>query len=213
MAKQEKISIREFAKRIHVSDGAVRKAIETGKIKKGVVYDIKIAKGKEVRVPSIIFSVAYQEYGVIATAPKAGHGISKQRVADKLDKANTSNGATGDDDTDDEENEGFEDLSYEDLIKKLKINASLPYKEALRKNEILRIAENKMKLEELRGALVRKADVEKSLFSLGADLKTKLQNIPNRCISMIRGATTDVEATNILTLEINQVLEEFANKI
>ncbi|MGZ5302526.1 MAG: hypothetical protein ACXWDO_00290 [Bacteroidia bacterium] len=202
MAKQEKISVREFARRIHVTEGAIRKAIDSGKITTG--YDLKEKK--------IIFDKAYKEYGQIKTAPKAGHGISKKNVADKLESqpATGPNNSNADEDIEDEE---LGDMTYDELIKKLKIYAGMSYKEALRRGEIINLAQNKIKLDELQGNLVKKAEVDKALFDLGSDLKTQLQNIPNRCISMLRSASTDVEATNILTYEINQVLNEFASKL
>lgn len=50
------ISLREFARRLSVTEGAVRKAIKDGKIVAGVQYD---AKGR----PSILPDVAAKEWG------------------------------------------------------------------------------------------------------------------------------------------------------
>ncbi|MGI9158139.1 MAG: hypothetical protein ACR2K1_00150 [Saprospiraceae bacterium] len=50
------ISLREFARRLSISEGAVRKAIKEGKINTGVQYD---ANGK----PTIIPDVALSEWG------------------------------------------------------------------------------------------------------------------------------------------------------
>ncbi len=55
---QNTISIRAFAAKINVSEKAVRNAIATGKIKKGVIYET-------IQVPRIIEDIALTEYGTI----------------------------------------------------------------------------------------------------------------------------------------------------
>jgi len=198
MAKEEKISIREFAKRIHVSESAVRKAIETGKIVKG--YDVSVKK--------INFSIAYKEYGQNKTMPKAGHGVSHEKVAEKLSKQLAT---AAHDEDEPEPDEELEDMSYVELIKKVKITPSLSYKEGLRRNQILTLAAEKIKLEETQNSLVRKVDVDKLMFAIGDQLKKDLQNIPSRVTTLMRTAANDVAAINLLTYEINQVLESYAS--
>jgi phage terminase Nu1 subunit (DNA packaging protein) len=203
MANENEISIREFARRIHVSEGAVRKAIKEKKIVAG--FDEK--KGK------ILFVQAYAEYGQSKTAPKAGHGVSKAKVAEKLTAMQGATVAAGDDDDLPEDVAEYKHLSVSELIEKINVHDKLEYSETLRLDMILAIAKEKMKLEEMQGTLVKKADIDKQLFALGNELKLKLQNIPNRCVALVRSAANDVESSNILLKEINQVIESFINNI
>lgn len=203
MANENEISIREFARRIHVSEGAVRKAIK----------DKKIIDGYNTKTGKILFIQAYAEYGKSKTAPKAGHGVSKQKVAEKLNALQGVGGSAGDDDNSEIDFIEYANLSYNELIEKINIHDKLEYSEALRLDMILSIAKEKMKLEEMQGTLVNKAEIDKQLFALGNELKQNLNNIPNRVISLVRTAANEVEAGNILLKEINQVLELFTKNI
>jgi len=196
MAKVEYISKRAFAKKIHVSEGAVRKAIESG----------KIIKGFNAQLNKINFAIAYEEYGQAKTTPKAGHGVSHEKVAEKLSKQKPNDEAHNDDELEDD----LADMSYIELIQKVKINPTLSYQEGLRRSQILKLATEKIELEEKQTSLVRKAEVDKAMFAMGDQLKKDLQSIPSRAVALIRSAATEVEANNILAFEINQVLESFA---
>lgn len=203
MANENEISIREFAKRIHVSEGAVRKAIKDGKIVEG--YNKQ--KGK------ILFIQAYAEYGKNKTAPKAGHGVSKQKVAEKFALIGAGPAMPEEDDEPRADLELYENLSYTELLEKVTVHPDLPYAEAIRRNEILSVAKEKMSLEEKQGKLVEKAAIDKQLFALAVELKSQLQNIPNRITPLMRSAANEVDAGHMLLKEINQVLELFTNNI
>jgi hypothetical protein len=197
MTNEIKISIRAYAKQLHVDEKAVRKAIADGKIKKG--FDKKTKK--------VIASIANKEWGFIHEVPKAQRGVSKAKVADKLNKKKAIN---KDDKSEENSDPDEKDFSYTELIKEIKISPTLQYQEAIRRKEILAIAREKMELEELQGNLVRKADVEKALYAIGDQLKKSLLNIPARCMDDIIASPNKVEANNILTLEINQVLQSIS---
>jgi hypothetical protein len=205
--KETPISIRAYAAQLNVNEKAVRKAIQEGKIKKGV----QKSSGK------ILASKADQEWGYIHKVPKPGRGLSKAKVAEKLDaipvippkenlvkpiKTENKREETG-------ENQEGMNYSYTDLINSIHIYPELTYSEAIRRKEILGIAAERMKLEEQQGILVRKADVEKSLFAIGDTLKKSLLNIPARCIDDIMAAPNKIDASTILIMEIQSVLNRF----
>lgn len=194
------ISVREYARQLHVDEKAVRNAIKAGKIKKGYVK----------KTGKIKASIATEEWGFIHKHPKAGHGISRTKAAEKIDKIdeekNIKINADGRGWGKENINSIEKEYTYIELIKEIKITPILKYSEAVRRKEILSIAREKMELEEKQQTLVRKSDVEKALFAIGDQLKKSLLNIPARCIDDIIAAPNKIEANNILTFEINQVL-------
>lgn len=211
MTHETPISIRAYAKLLNVDEKAVRKAIDEGKIKKGFSKKIK----------KILPSKADVEWGNLHKVIKPQRGVSKAKVVEKLEKQASKKP----DETSIEiqktqptkpkpdQNSEETDFSYEDLIAAIKLHPNTTYSEALRKNEILKIAEARMNLEEQRGMLVRKSDVEKSLFALGDMLKKSMFNIIPRCIDDIISAPNKVEAGNILSVEITAVFNSFAKHL
>lgn len=199
MKGEVKISIRAYAKQIHVDEKAVRKAIEEGKIKKGF----------DKRTKKIIASIANNEWGFLHKNPKPQRGVSKAKVVEKLNKKN--GGDSGENNQSEKDDFLDDDNSYHDLISKIKLNANLPYSEIVRRKEILAAANDRMKLEELNGLLVRKDEVNKALRAAGDQLKKELLNLPNRITEDIRTASNKVEAINIFTIELNQVLQNIAS--
>lgn len=200
MVNEIKISIRAYANSLKVDEKAVREAIKGGKIKNG--YDIKTKK--------ITASLADKEWGFVHKNPKPQRGVSKAKVVEKIGskaiEKKTKESLGSDKKEDNPEDFDTENFTYSDLIERIKIHPSLTYSESVRRKEILGIALDKMKLEELQSLLVRKEDVDKALFAIGVELKKKLMNIAARCISDIRAAQNDIDATNILNFELQLVL-------
>lgn len=210
--KQVTISVRQYAKTTGVDEAAIRRAIAEGKIKKGVRYIDKNVGGKEKKVPVIIPDIADKEYGDLKKVKKPQRGVSKARIAKEIDSDNTISKAREAGDDLPGENE-LPDLSFQELLKRINIHDQLPYSEIIRRRELLGAAQDKMKLQQMEGLLVERLVVDKELFDLANNLKKNLLNIPNRCISLLRSATNDVDAINLLNIEINSVLESFANQI
>lgn len=73
---EEKISLREFARRLNVGEKTIRDGIKSGKISKGVEFD---EKGK----PKIIFSTAVVEANEIGLGKKV---LQKEISSDKQSK-------------------------------------------------------------------------------------------------------------------------------
>lgn len=202
-----KLSVRAYAKRIGVDESAVRKAIGNKDGGRGK----KIIKGYDPKTKKIIPSIADKEWGFLHKNPKPQRGLSKAKVADKLNKKKLSKQADNDDKPEENPEINDTDFNYEDLIKEIKIHPHLAYSEALRRKEIINIANDRMKLEEANGMLVRKDDVNKALYAIGDQLKKELLNLPNRITEDIRTANNKVEAMNIFTIELNQVLTQIAS--
>jgi hypothetical protein len=208
MTRELPISIRAYAKQLNVDEKAVRKAIEEGKIKKG--YNKKIKK--------IIPSKANVEWGSLHQVIKPQRGVSRAKVIEKLEKQQQQKPVElppKDSEKPNKKGESIDELfksyTYSELINSIFITPDLQYSEAIRLKEILAIANERMELEEKQGILVRRADVDKSLYKLGDLIKKSFLNISARVVPEMRAAGTDVEATNILNSEIKLVLSSIAN--
>lgn len=209
-----------YARYLGVNEKAIRKAIEEGKIKKG--YDVV---KKKVNVKE-----ADKEYGFLHKNATAKPGISKAKRVDKItDKVSVASPKKAvksekiqspkfdtdkidkSENLDDELIDDSEDLDYETLLLKIPVHDKLDYKETVRRREILQLALDKKKLEELEGVLVRRSDVYKALYALGSQLKKAISSIPARCIDDVLSAENKVEAINVLNDEITNVLNTYAN--
>lgn len=68
-----------------------------------------------------------------------------------------------------------------------------------------------IKLQELKGVLVKKDKVYEALFNFGSELRTKLQELPDNTLDHILAAGTREEAYDIFTAAIDQVLSKLSN--
>lgn len=210
MAKstQDKIvSVRAFALQIGVSEGAVRKAIKTWNFTIGVQEDGKINSAAAVNDPWV------KKQSVVKAKP----GVSRVKAIEKIESSIRSKvfisegGST--DQVSETEKDLEEDINFEneDIANSIRVHKGLKAPEAMRRREILALAIDKKKLQELEGILVRRDAVEKSLFSLGSQLKKAILDIPARIVRDIMAAETEVEGIRILENELISVLSIHAN--
>ncbi|SHN45909.1 hypothetical protein [Chitinophaga sp. CF418] len=202
---QEKIiSVRSFAVQIGVSEGAVRKAIKSWKFTVGVQEDGKI------NAVAAMDDAWVKKQLVV----KAKAGVSRTKAIEKIDakiKGKVFESADADEGEDMGE-QGDDEIDLdEDIADSIKVTKSLKAAEAMRRREIVALALDKKKLQELEGILVRRDAVDKSLFLLGSQLKKAILDIPARCVRDIMSAETEVEGIKVLTDEIVLVLNTYAN--
>jgi hypothetical protein len=206
----EKISGRELAKRLKVSEGAVRQAIARGDL--GKAYDSadkKIDYNKAIKT-----GWAQSQLNI---KPKAG--VSRTKAVEKLEQKETAPKAKPVEqppppfkpDEDDAIDDELLNASTKDLSKAIKINSNLKTAEAMRRREIIALALDKKKLEEAEGILVRRDKVEKALFTLGSELKKSLFTMPQRIIRDIMAAPNEVDAINIMNDELTLILNTYGN--
>lgn len=202
---QEKIiSVRAFAVQIGVSEGAVRKAIKSWNFTVGVQEDGKI------NAVAAMDDAWVKKQLVV----KAKAGVSRVKAIEKIDvkikgKVSETTDEDGDEDREDVGNDGID--SNEDIADSIKVTKSLKAGEAMRRREIVALALDKKKLQELERVLVRRDAVDRSLFLLGSQLKKAMLDIPARCVRDIMAAQTEVEGIKVLTDEIISVLNTYAN--
>ncbi len=179
------LSVRAYAKQIGIDEKSIRKAIESGKIKKG--FDKKTNK--------IIPSIANKEYGEAAKVIKPKAGVGKKAVAKKLEQNKS-------DSIQKPESDNLEDIADID---------NLSYSEALRQREIVALKLDMIKLQEQEKVLIKKEIIDKVLYDHGNNFKKALLNIPSRVVSDVRAAPNETEAVAILDLEINNVLNQYTD--
>jgi len=185
--EQEKISIREYGRRLSVNEKSIRDAIAAGKIVKG--YDPEEKK--------ILPAIANNEWGFRHQTIKRQRGVSRAKVVEKM-------GAPP-------ELPSLDAEDIEGLLHSLPVNRNMPVTEAVRLREIVGLGLDKIKLAEAEGRFVSRDKVEKALFALGSELKKALLNIPSRVVRDIMAAANEVEGVNILTDEITAVLTQYGN--
>lgn len=204
MAKPVKrLSVRAYAKTIGVSHPTILKAIADGKIKKGVSYRMQIRNGIDVRVQEINPPIADKEFGDLHKSGRIKPGQrAKKLVSEKTIIKIHENLPLP-------ELEGLVSEDDEALLSSIKITRGMTYADATKWRELIALAIDKKKLQEMEGALVKKDEVERELFFIGTELKKSLFNIPARVTADVRAANNDVEAQSIITVELTQVLNEF----
>jgi predicted transcriptional regulator len=176
---EERISIREYARRVGVSDTAVRKCIKAEKIVRGVVYD---ANGK----PYIIPSIANAEWA-------KSYDPSYERVTQSGGRATVYSAAP---------------QPIEDAVAPPSTNqttdtslAAARRAQAVYKAKIL-----EMEMKQKQGSLVNKDQVYKELFEAGKELRQSFEKLPDRIIDDILAARTRNDAHLILKDSIFDIL-------
>lgn len=192
MSETEAISIKEYARRKGCSDTAVRKAIASGKIVKGVI-DQKTAR------PKIIPSVADVEWSrnvnpayerSFSLKPEPKKTVTQKTAAPKIKTTIPSQREVS------EPEPAPQGRTYAD-VKKLQAEVKLQY-------EMLVLKEKK-------GQLVDKQQVYKQLFEIGQQLKSGLLTLPDRVIDAIFSAPSRNDAHTVLTQAIIDELENVSH--
>jgi hypothetical protein len=225
-AEFELLSKNAYAKYLGVNEKAIRKAITEGRIKRG--WDDVNQK--------VIKHLADKEYGFQHLTPKTGPGVSKGKVLEKLQsekkpakvtKPRTEFGSASDEikqipksDTPLQITTGLTQAQISDLSKLgaaellqyLPITADMTYQEAMTTNLIIEAALKKKKLEEVEDILVRKQSVENALYAFGSALRKDLLAIPSRVTDDMMTSANKIEAMNVLTEELTNILEKYSTE-
>ncbi len=199
MEESRKISIREFARLLGVSDVAVGKAIKSGKI----VHAIDWSNPKRPKLDPI---KAAEEWGKNydperAQTDKFSEGVKivakaekpKPTPQPKLPKEKPAAQFEVVRDPEPHPAQGgrsITDIKRQTAEVKLRLAA--------------------LELKQKQGQLVDKDLVYRSLFAAGQEMRTALQAIPDRCIDNILAAADRTEAHSVLYREITNALERLS---
>jgi phage terminase Nu1 subunit (DNA packaging protein) len=188
----ERISQREYARRLGISNELVSRAVKNGHIKKG--WDKEAGK--------IIVEHANVEWGAMYMKTDVTQVLA-QPVADEPDNEQ------GEADYVEDQGGG---VPQEVNNNNLKLTERTSFAEAKRVREIIEAQLAALELKEKKGELVSKAQVEKQLFAFGQQIRVSILIIPDRIIDNLLAATNRAEAHKILTDELHAALETLANK-
>lgn len=181
---QEKIPIREFARRLKLSDTSVHKAIRTGKIVEGVFRD-------EQDKPWIIPEIALREWGKTFNPNYA----RKPELYSELEAATGSRPQPA--------------PALEPQHDESAGNKSTA--ELKRLQTQIRVQREAIELKKIKGELVEKKKVYTALFAMGQEIRTTFQAIPDRSIDTILAARDRNEAHTVLTNAIAEALTQLAD--
>ena len=170
----EHISIREFSRRMGVSDTAIRKAIKSKRIISGVSYDKK-------NIPFIIFEVAKNEL-LKTVEVSTVRSPSLINLTDSFSEFDFNTFGNNNAPKNEINNESFS-----------RINDEI----AFYKKQIL-----KQQYEENEKILVKKTDISKALYEMGVEIRTSILSIPEKTIDNILASVDRTEAVNILKDEL-----------
>lgn len=181
MAKADEIITQsEFAKRVGVSETAIRKAVKTGRIHKGFY------RSNEGR-PRIRYETALVEWHESASeqAPPAKLPPGQKTPRGIIEPGTDSDPAPP--------------IQPGESINSLK-----------QKHEKIKIASAAFDLKVKQGKYVEKEQVYKALFGAGQEVRQSLEAIPDRVIDEILAAKDRNTAHTLLTKAINAALERLA---
>jgi hypothetical protein len=186
----QRLSIREFAKwlsdekGITISDVAIGKAIKTGKI------DRAIDRTNPKR-PKIDPELALLEWG-------KNHDPSYERAPNLSEKINPTN------EVERKQAPKPTELTHvEPQEPQTNINSIAEIK---RQTAKIKLADAALELKKKQGTLVEKDKVYKALFSMGQEIRSGIQAIPDRCIDDILAASTRNEAHHVLVVALDDFL-------
>lgn len=199
----EIISIREFARRVNTSDMTIRKYITKGKIPEssvtrdedkkvsGILFDDALAAWKKYNNYTELVEVEEKPLPKFIKAAKQMAGtsvtVSERIAAAKERKAKQKS------------EDGHPEQTEMDLEK-------MEVLEAERREKSAKAQMAELNLERELGKLVNRAEVEKSLFTFGIEIRDNIMAIGDRVIDLIRAADDRQEALNILNIELNKAL-------
>lgn len=190
----EKISIREFARRVGVSDTAVLKAIRAEKIVKALDYS-------NPKRPKVDPDIALQEWG-------KNYNPNYERT----EKVNENMGS------------GKASPNPKTVEKKAKVDTSekVDTSQPVNGKSLAEIKRNTaevklhlaaLELKEKSGQLVDRDKVYKALFAAGQEIRTTFQSLPDRVIDDVLSARSRNEAHTVLFNAISDALETLSEVV
>lgn len=187
----EKISIREYARRIGCSEANVRKAIKAGLIEKAIVRG-------EGRYPLLIPEIASREWAENHDPSQ----LQNAKLAKHLHEAR-KNAPPMLEEEDDEE-----DLPPANAG--VKNPAQMSLAELRRKNAEVNLHLAAITLKQRRGELVDKKQVYNALFSAGQEVKNAVLSVPDRVIDAVIAAPSRNEAHQLMYAALVEALTSIA---
>jgi hypothetical protein len=208
----EKITVAELARRLKITEGAVRKAIKAGRIEKG--FDAKE------RV--ILYPLAMQEYkaNTIARATsKPAPEPDAKEVASAVAKARTEakQGPPKARETAKRAMPKGPEIEAEAGAEEAPLNLDVldtaSLNEARRVEAICKARRAKIELQQLENSLVNAGDVYRELFAVGKQVCVAFELIPDRVTANMLACEDVHEAREMLAQEIKDTLKRMIDAL
>ena len=198
MDTQEVISQREFGRRLNVSEGTVRKAIDAGYIVQGRIT-------KDSGKPALIYEIALQEWN---NSPAGLQAEEKRKGPAPTPKVTTTvkNFVQTKSESQPDQKAGPVKPIFDP-------EAAAAKKEILKDKQTqvkLRIQKEALELQRLTKKLVDKEIVYRELFEFGKSIRDNIMTVPDRCIDELRNAKSRHEAHKILTDYLTEALRSLS---
>lgn len=193
----ERVSQREYARRLGISNEAVRKAIEAKKIVKG--WDEKEKK--------IIVEKANEEWGNIHIQANEEANANQNEALVRIQSYMPNQGkppGKKNQDPDDTQAATLEELANYEFEKKTS------FAEALRVEKVAKAQIAVLDYKEKITELVNKGEVYRKLFAFGQSVRQAMLAVPDRCIDALIAAQSRAVAHKILSEEIHEALQKLA---
>jgi phage terminase Nu1 subunit (DNA packaging protein) len=227
MSFVEKISIREFARRLGCSDTAIHKAIKAGRIVEG--YDAEDKK--------IIPDIAEAEYKANTDA-RLTRVFSQDSELERVERqrqliAEQKAAVAKEHEELREQQQRNEELKQQPgqiEQKAVVFEEQPPERQVPEKSKHGRVVQNdvdmnaarkaeavyraklkQLEYEEKSGKLVNKQEVYRELFAVGKEIRTALLAVPDRVIDNLLASTSRNEAHSLLYKSISEILEVLAD--
>lgn len=186
----ERISQREYARRLNCSSESIRKAIKAGKINKG--WDAKEGK--------IIFEIANKEWGDLWLSEMNGGESAALEQVRKMPDAMPHKPPPRDAERRKQERKPIEDMSEDEAIDEAEmysedgLDMTMKYSEAVRRKEVYKMAREGLAYRKEAGELVNKSEVYRALFGFGQQIRAGVMAMPDRWLDKILTAPNRAEA-------------------
>jgi hypothetical protein len=185
----ELISQREFARRVGVSEGMIRKAVDNGWIIQGCT---KRPSG----LPAIAYETALAEWNASPGGIKSAAKNINTPADVKTKPLDTKPPAASD-----------------QRAPLLDPAISADKKQIIEDKKFstrLQLQRQALELQKAQGKLIDKEATEKQLFEFGQSITENLMTLPNRIVDLIRSAADRHTAVTIFTNELKQALRALA---
>lgn len=217
-ANEKPISIREFSRRLGVSDTAVRNEIFDTKFNKNGCLRAGVGKDPNNKRPNIVFDIAIAEWIKAGRTikneeyrPKEWKEVETKLTAPATAKAAQKKKVTTRDREwsafdDEEEDEEHEAVVNQPIIAGSQIPRSTNKYEAERLSAVFAAGIKEVTYLKLMGSLAPVERVRQVLFEYGRTIKEAILQMPPRIASRMRAAESDREAEDIMYVEIEALL-------
>lgn len=198
----ERISQREYGRRLGVSNETVRKAIEAGKISKG--WDKKEKK--------ILFEAANEEWGNTflnqLSAGEAAEADAIKRLQTVPDPAPKKPQAKQQ-----QKKKPVEEMTDDELMDEAamfgnpsELDINMPFSEAVRREKVYQQAIKGVEFAEKTGKLVNKGEVYRQLFGFGQAIRKAIEAVPDRATDELMTITNRAIFHQTLTKYLHDAL-------